>query len=202
MLRPIELSDLDDLVALGSDPDVTRFVGNLDHPSAEERICVAQREWSQRGYGMMAILERDGRRFLGRGGLKYWTRFGETEVGWVLRRDAWGHGYATEAGRACVEWGFANFTLPYLTAMIDTTFGTSEFSSGSMAAYYISTSGVSAGQIVIQSLVPGAQPFTVQTSSSAGWGADYSKGVSSDPNTQAAGWSCRNEAGQRGLTGP
>src|SRR2546429_573008 len=90
MLRPIELSDLDDLVALGSDPDVTRFVGNLDHPSAEERICVAQREWSQRGYGMMAILERDGRRFLGRGGLKYWTRFGETEVGWVLRRDAWG----------------------------------------------------------------------------------------------------------------
>ena len=118
MLRPIELSDLDDLVALGSDPDVTRFVGNLDHPSAEERICLAQREWSQRGYGMMAILERDGRRFLGRGGLKYWTRFGETEVGWVLRRDAWGHGYATEAGRACVEWGFANFTLPYLTAMI------------------------------------------------------------------------------------
>src|SRR4051812_41780178 len=118
MLRPIELSDLDDLVALGSDPDVTRFLGNLDHPSAKERICLAQREWSQRGYGMLAILERAGQRFLGRGGLKYWPQFDETEVGWVLRRDAWGYGYATEAARACLGWGFASFEVPYLTAMI------------------------------------------------------------------------------------
>jgi RimJ/RimL family protein N-acetyltransferase len=113
MLRPIELSDLDDLVALGSDPDVTRFVGNLDRPSAEERIRLAEGEWSEPGYGMMAILERAGQRFPGRGGLKYWTQFGETEVGWVLRRDTWGHGYAAEAGRARVEWGLANFALPY-----------------------------------------------------------------------------------------
>lgn len=36
----------------------------------------------------------------------------------VLRSDVWGRGFATEAGRACIEWGFRSFDLPYLTAMI------------------------------------------------------------------------------------
>jgi RimJ/RimL family protein N-acetyltransferase len=43
----------------------------------------------------------------------------ETELGWALRRNAWGRGYATEAGRACVEWGFSGFDLPSMTAMIN-----------------------------------------------------------------------------------
>ncbi len=66
----------------------------------------------------MAILERGTERFVGRSGLKYWPQFDETEVGWVLRPDAWGQGFATEAGRACVEWGLGALHLPYLTAMI------------------------------------------------------------------------------------
>lgn len=36
----------------------------------------------------------------------------------MLRREAWGHGYATEAVRACVDWGFATLPVPYITAMI------------------------------------------------------------------------------------
>jgi RimJ/RimL family protein N-acetyltransferase len=36
----------------------------------------------------------------------------------VLRRQEWGHGYATEAARACADWGFRVFAYPYLTAMI------------------------------------------------------------------------------------
>lgn len=36
----------------------------------------------------------------------------------MLRPEAWGHGYATEAARACAGWGFREFGYPYLTAMI------------------------------------------------------------------------------------
>ena len=36
----------------------------------------------------------------------------------VLHPDAWGYGYATEAGRACAHWGFQNLDVSYLTAMI------------------------------------------------------------------------------------
>ncbi len=50
--------------------------------------------------------------------LKYWPQFDEAEVAWVLRREEWGHGYATEAARACADWGFREFAYPYLTAMI------------------------------------------------------------------------------------
>ncbi len=49
----------------------------------------------------------------------HWPRFDETELGWVLRRDAWGRGYATEAAGACFDWGFSALPVPYLTAMID-----------------------------------------------------------------------------------
>ncbi len=82
------------------------------------RLEASEREWRDRGYGMFAILDIETDRFLGRAGLKWWPQFGETEVGWALRPDSWGHGYASEAARACVEWGFGKLGLEYLTAMI------------------------------------------------------------------------------------
>lgn len=119
LLRPIELGDLDEFVALHADPEVTRFIRPLDRAEAEERIHRDEREWLERGHGMLAILDLEEGAFLGRCGLKYWPQFDETELGWALRRDAWGRGYATEAGRTCIEWGFSKFDLPYLTAMVN-----------------------------------------------------------------------------------
>jgi RimJ/RimL family protein N-acetyltransferase len=118
VLRPLGLADIDEFVALHDDPDVTRFIRQLKRPEAEERLRLVEREWLERGHGMFAVLDRATDRFLGRAGLKYWWQFDETELGWVLRRDAWGHGYATEAARACRDWGFGSLDVPYLTAMI------------------------------------------------------------------------------------
>jgi RimJ/RimL family protein N-acetyltransferase len=120
LLRPVSIEeDLDEFVALHTDPEVTRFVYRFDRAEAEERLHRNEREWRERGHGMFAVLDGESGRFLGRAGLKHWPQFDETEVGWVLRRDAWGHGYATEAARACIEWGFSDFDVPYLTAMIN-----------------------------------------------------------------------------------
>jgi RimJ/RimL family protein N-acetyltransferase len=116
-LRPMEPRDLDDLVALHADPEVTEFIRPLDAGQARERLRRDGEEWRQRGHGLLAVIERTNGAFLGRCGLKHWPQFDETELGWALRRDAWGRGYATEAGRACIEWGF-ELDVPYLTAMI------------------------------------------------------------------------------------
>jgi RimJ/RimL family protein N-acetyltransferase len=118
LLRPLGLGDLDDVVSLLADPEVSRFVRRLDRRQAEARLRAVESEWAERGYGMFAAIDRGEGRFLGRAGLKRWPQFGETEVGWVLRRDAWGRGYATEAGRACIEWAFGSLGLRRLTSMV------------------------------------------------------------------------------------
>jgi RimJ/RimL family protein N-acetyltransferase len=118
LLRRFCAEDLEDFAALHADPRVTRFVRPLDRAEARQRLAKDEAEWRERGHGLLAVLEKGTGDFLGRSGLKHWPQFDETEVGWVLRRNAWGHGYATEAGRACVEWGLSELDLPYLTAMI------------------------------------------------------------------------------------
>lgn len=118
LLRPIGPADLDDFAALHAEPDVTRFIRALDRDAAAERIRLDGTEWEERGHGIFAVERRGGGGFLGRAGIKYWPQFDESELGWALRREAWGNGYATEAARAVAEWGFAHLDVPYLTAMI------------------------------------------------------------------------------------
>jgi RimJ/RimL family protein N-acetyltransferase len=118
LLRPLTTDDLQEVVAMHAMPEVVRTMGTYERSRTVTRLEQNEQEWRERGYGLVAIVERATGRFLGRSGLKYWRQFDETEVGWVLRPDAWGHGFATEAGRACVEWGFGSLELPYLTAMI------------------------------------------------------------------------------------
>jgi len=117
-LRPMIMRDVDDLVALHADPEVSRYMRPFDHEEAVERLRRDESDWREYGHGLFALLASDDGRFLGRVGLKYWSQFEEAEVGWVLRREEWGHGYATEAARACADWGFRKFGYPYLTAMI------------------------------------------------------------------------------------
>ncbi len=118
VLRRLAMGDLDEFVVLHRDPEVVRFVGALDRVQAKERLQASEQEWGARGHGLLAVLDLSSGRLLGRVGLKYWPQFQETEAGWLLRREAWGHGYATEAVRACVDWGFATLPVPYITAMI------------------------------------------------------------------------------------
>lgn len=118
LLRPLAPGDIDEFVRVHEHPEVTRFIWPVNRAEAERRLELIEREWLERKHGMFAVLDREDGSFLGRVGLKYWPQFDETEIGWVMRREAWGHGYATEAARACVDWGFAALEVPYLTAMI------------------------------------------------------------------------------------
>lgn len=105
-------------VELHADPAVNRFVGSYTVEAATDRLRDIERQWAERGHGLFAVEDRADGRYLGRAGLYYWSQFDETEVGWTLRADAWGRGYATEAARSILAWGFATLELPYLTAMI------------------------------------------------------------------------------------
>jgi RimJ/RimL family protein N-acetyltransferase len=116
--RAVTMDDVDEFLALHEDPLVARFMGTYDRDGMVKWMQNGLDEWTERGHGRVAILDRDSGRFVGRTGLKYWPPFGETEVGWALRPEARGKGIATEAGAAALRWGFEQFDLPYITAMI------------------------------------------------------------------------------------
>ena len=108
-------------MALQSDREVRHYI-QLDQPFSREqataRVEADEAEWEELGHRMLAIEERAGGRLVGRVTLDDWAQFGETEIGWALRGDARGQGFATEAARAYMAWGFRNLDVPYLTAMI------------------------------------------------------------------------------------
>jgi RimJ/RimL family protein N-acetyltransferase len=79
-------------------------------------MAVHAGHWVLRGYGNW-ILEADGR-MVGRTGLWRPVGWPGLEVGWTLAREAWGRGYATEAGRAAMEWAWSELRLPGLISVI------------------------------------------------------------------------------------
>ncbi|GAA0898164.1 hypothetical protein GCM10009574_079430 [Streptomyces asiaticus] len=101
-----------------ADPQVNRFGGAFSREQALERLTGIERQWAERGHGLCAIELKASGEFVGRSGLRYWEQFDEVELGWTLRADQWGPGYATEAARACLDWGFATLDDDYFTALM------------------------------------------------------------------------------------
>jgi RimJ/RimL family protein N-acetyltransferase len=99
-----------------SDPEVTRFLGWPRHQSIAETdafLAFSAQEWERAPVGPYLIWSRDGTVLLGATGLAVVDAW-RAITGYVLARDAWGHGYATEALTAMVDLaqglGFAQLT--------------------------------------------------------------------------------------------
>jgi RimJ/RimL family protein N-acetyltransferase len=116
VLRRFTEDDVDNLVELDSDPDVMHFInGGRPTPrdKIENEVLPMFLDFYERfaGYGFWAAVEKSTEEFVG------WFHFrpaegthpGEVELGYRLRRSAWGKGYATEGSRALIHKGFAEF---------------------------------------------------------------------------------------------
>ncbi len=100
---PTELARLVDLYA---QPEVVRFLGPFRGPPAKVVDDWSRRMSENPTHIVAAIEVRDTGGIAGT--LLYKPLPGEhhMEVGWHLHPDSWGHGYATEAGRAAIDRGF------------------------------------------------------------------------------------------------
>ncbi len=122
LLLPLGPEHAAELAGMYADPEVSRFVGgpDLDPVGQADRF---RAEWDEHGWGQSAVLAKTDGRLLGRVGLHPWARWGEVELGYALRRDAWGRGYAQEAARAWLAWSVGRFE--HLIAVIDPANGAS-----------------------------------------------------------------------------
>ena len=123
-LRPFTSADADALFALHSNAHVLRYwdAPPWREPSRAERFIAACRQIEEEGSGARLAIERgaDGV-FLGWVGLTRWNPdHRSASLGYCLDDAAWGHGYATEAARALLQWAFDTLDLNRVQAEADT----------------------------------------------------------------------------------
>jgi len=116
ILRRFTDADVDNLVGLDADPDVMFFIsGGIPTARDEIETSVLPRFlWYHAtfpGWGFWAVIEKMSDDFIGWFHLRPDPEDGipdEPELGYRLRRSAWGNGYATEGARALVDKAFAD----------------------------------------------------------------------------------------------
>ncbi|QYX82457.1 GNAT family N-acetyltransferase [Streptomyces akebiae] len=121
LLRDWRESDLAPWAAMNADPEVREhFPDVLTREQSDASAARFQTDLDRRGWGWWAVEVRATGRFIGFAGLDPVDEdmpFSGVEAGWRLARTAWGHGYATEAGRAVVDFGFEHLRLPEILAV-------------------------------------------------------------------------------------
>jgi RimJ/RimL family protein N-acetyltransferase len=126
LLRGWRAEDRQPFAVLSADPEVMELVGGpLDRAASDALLDRIEEHFARHGFGLWAVEERESGGLAGFVGLSvpaFEAPFTPcVEVGWRLARSFWGRGYATEAARAALRFGFeelgldeiVSFTVPH-----------------------------------------------------------------------------------------
>ncbi len=120
-LRPTTRDDAEALYLLNADDEVRRFTHDEAFASLEEARAFAtayERVYVDEGFARWGAFDRFTNEFLGWCGLRRQPS-GDVDLGYRYRRAVWGHGLATEAARACIDYAFTVLALPRIVASAD-----------------------------------------------------------------------------------
>jgi RimJ/RimL family protein N-acetyltransferase len=116
LLRRWRSHDVAPFAALNADPEVMEhFPKPLSRDETEAFVQRIEEEFEELGHGLWAVEVSGGAPFIGFVGLHRHTFPAHftpvVEVGWRLARPYWGQGYATEAAREALAFGFGRLSL-------------------------------------------------------------------------------------------
>jgi len=123
IIRPWRDADRSDYLETCNTERVTTHLGG---PAKVEDIDASigriRKSQDDNGFCFWAVERKSDGAFLGYCGLKIARDEGtpiegDVEIGWRLREDAWGQGYAVEAARACLVWAWANLDVDRIVAI-------------------------------------------------------------------------------------
>ncbi|MFD2077840.1 Protein N-acetyltransferase, RimJ/RimL family [Actinopolymorpha cephalotaxi] len=123
-LEPIGPEHGTDLWRLHARPEVADWLGGAwTRESGRRSVLRLRAGWDAAGFGTWAAYDRDDGELVGRGGIAPYVLDGRSthEIGWTVRPERWGRGYATEMGAAGLVLAFTElgarevvaFTLPH-----------------------------------------------------------------------------------------
>jgi ribosomal-protein-alanine N-acetyltransferase len=108
-LRMFTPEDLDALCVIAADPEVMRYIGDgkpLTREEVELNLVSIISGFRRRGFGRWAVVRKDSGALVGYCGLTYGNHEVGVEIAYMLARGEWGKGFASEAARACLRYGF------------------------------------------------------------------------------------------------
>lgn len=146
--HPME-SDVQPLVELWSDPEVTRHLGGpRDQLALRESFEQAAQSPFPDEYDLWPVVERKSGKVVGHSGLLDKEVEGKTEIElvYVIAHAAWGKGYATEIAEALEKYAFDELGLDRLIALIEPENKASEHVAMKVGMTYKSTVTRSNGQ--------------------------------------------------------
>jgi len=114
ILRLLQETDLPDLVRMYGHDANMRYLpsgAGIDAERVEKGLAGHLAHYETWGYGLWGIEEKQSGLLIGHCGLQKLDVLPQTEVAYLLDEPYWGQGYATEAARAAVTWGFDSLGL-------------------------------------------------------------------------------------------
>jgi RimJ/RimL family protein N-acetyltransferase len=126
-LEPFDLSHLDGLQGVNSDPEVMRYISGRSETREETRAGIEriQGRWREFGYAWWSFVELASGDIVGAGCIQNLRRADlpspdptcPLEIGWRLRRDRWRQGLASEAATTMADFAFGPLRAPELYAV-------------------------------------------------------------------------------------
>jgi len=122
VLRRMEMSDVDHLMGIFSDPVAMRYYpGTKSRQEVEEWVRWTLASYRDHGFGLWVAILKDSGWFAGQCGLTIQEVEGreEVEIGYHVLQEFWGRGLATEAATAVRDHGFQALGFERLVSLID-----------------------------------------------------------------------------------
>ncbi len=106
-LRVPHIEDFDRYAAMVADEQAARFIGGtLLRAPAWRKFLQMPGAWALQGFAMFSVVETASGRWLGQMGPWRPEGWPGNEIGYAFHPDAWGQGFAVEAGIAARDWAF------------------------------------------------------------------------------------------------
>ncbi len=121
IIRPFVYEDLKKLIEILTDPLVMSFLGGPRSPNnIKEQFYAACEYFDKHQVGLMALIEKKSNALMGRVGFIQNSIEGteEFELVWILAKEYWDQGYATEAATALGDYAFAKLQKKHFISII------------------------------------------------------------------------------------
>jgi len=112
-LREMETDDAENAYRLNLDWENIKYTGDKPFESIQEakEFLLNYNHYKNYGFGRWAVIEKYSNEFLGWCGLKYTPELDEYDIGFRLFKEHWNKGIASEAAKACIDYGFIKIGL-------------------------------------------------------------------------------------------